>query len=61
MVKVAPTGVSIHSHEFTTHARSAAGDAAVLHGARSLAATIADLWADRSLVDDAKAAFTAAT
>ena len=61
MVKVAPAGVSIHSHEFTAHARSAAGDAAVLHGARAMAATVADLWADRSLVDAATAAFAPAT
>jgi amidohydrolase len=61
MVKVAPTGVSIHSHEFTGHARSAAGDAAVLHGARAMAATVADLWADRGLVEAATAAFAPAT
>ena len=57
MVKVAPKGVSIHTHEFTAHARSEAGDAAVLHGARALAATVADLWADRSLVAQARSAF----
>ncbi len=57
MVKVAPTGVSIHTHEFTAHARSAAGDAAVIHGAKAMAATIADLWADASLVEGAKQAF----
>ncbi|MEX2659298.1 MAG: M20 family metallopeptidase [Acidimicrobiales bacterium] len=57
MVKVAPIGVSIHSHEFTAHARSEAGDAAVLHGAKAMAATVADLWTDRSLVEGAKAAF----
>jgi metal-dependent amidase/aminoacylase/carboxypeptidase family protein len=61
MVKVAPTGVSIHSHEFTAHARSEAGDAAALHGARAMAATVADLWADASLVADARAAFEQAT
>ena len=61
MVQVAPAGVPIHSHEFTAHARSGAGDAAVLHGARAMAATVADLWADRGLVDEARAAFAAAT
>ena len=60
MVKVAPKGVSIHTHEFTAHARSEAGDAAVLHGARTMAATVADLWADRSLVASARSAFDAA-
>ncbi|MDQ3384415.1 MAG: M20 family metallopeptidase [Actinomycetota bacterium] len=59
MVKVAPKGVSIHTHEFTEHARSEAGDAAVLHGARTMAATVADLWADRSLVAQARSAFDA--
>ena len=57
MVKVAPPGVSIHSHEFTRHAGSPAGDEAVLVGAKALAMTIADVWADRSLVTGAKAAF----
>ena len=60
MVKVAPQGVSIHTHEFTSHARSEAGDAAVLHGARAMAATIADLWADPGLVEQARTAFDAA-
>lgn len=61
MVRVAPKGVSIHSHEFTRHAASPAGDEAVLVGAKALAMTIADLWADRSLVSDAQAAFDRAT
>lgn len=61
MVKVAPRGVSIHTHEFTAHARSEAGDAAVLHGARAMAATVADLWADPGLVGSARAAFDDAT
>ncbi|MCU1487557.1 MAG: amidohydrolase [Actinomycetia bacterium] len=59
MVKVAPKGVSIHSHEFTKHAGSAAGDEAVLVGAKALAMTIADLWADRDLVTQARAEFDA--
>jgi hypothetical protein len=33
----------------------------VLHGARAMAATVADLWADRRLVDTARTAFDAAT
>lgn len=59
MVKVAPSGVSIHTHDFTAHARSAAGDAAVIHGAKAMAATIADLWAEVSLVEQARVAFDA--
>jgi hypothetical protein len=61
MVQVAPSGTSIHTHEFTAHARSEAGDAAVLHGARAMAATVADLWSDADLVRGAKAAFAPAT
>lgn len=61
MIKVAPPGVSIHSHEFARHAASPAGDEAVLLGAKALAMTIADLWADRSLVAQAKQAFDDAT
>lgn len=57
MVKVAPPGVSIHSHEFTRHAGSPAGDEAVIVGAKALAMTIADIWADRALVTQAKAEF----
>jgi hypothetical protein len=51
--------VSIHSHEFTRHAASPAGDEAVLVGAKALAMTIADLWADRDLVVQARAEFDA--
>ena len=55
VIAVAPPGVSIHSQAFTGHAASAAGDAAVVLGAKAMAMTIADLWADRSLVDAARA------
>jgi len=54
MIKVAPSGISIHSHEFAKHARSSAGDEAVILGAKAMAMTIADLWADRAAVDAAK-------
>ena len=59
MIRVAPRGVSIHSHEFTRHAASPAGDEAVLLGAKALAMTIADLWADPALVARAKDDFEA--
>jgi len=55
MIQVAPHGVSIHSHEFTRHAGSPSGDEAVILGAKAMAMTIADLWADRSLVEGAAA------
>jgi amidohydrolase len=57
MIKVAPAGVSIHSHEFARHARDKAGDDAVLLGARAMAMTIADLWAAPAAVGEARAAF----
>lgn len=44
MLKVAPFGVSIHSHDFAAHARSDAGDRAVLDGAQLLARLAVDLW-----------------
>jgi len=50
IIKVAPDGVSIHSHEFTKHAASPSGDEAVVLGAKAMAMTIADLWADPGLV-----------
>jgi amidohydrolase len=59
MVKVAPAGVSIHSHEFARHAASPAGDEAVLVGAKAMAMTIADLWAAPHLVGEARDAFRA--
>lgn len=55
MIKVAPPGISIHSHEFARHARSAAGDEAVILGAKAMAMTIADLWAAPDTVAAAKA------
>ena len=54
MIRVAPPGIPIHSHEFARHARSSAGDEAVILGAKAMAMTIADLWADRSAVERAK-------
>jgi hypothetical protein len=44
MLAVAPAGVSIHTPEFADHARSAAGDRAVLDGARAMALTVVDTW-----------------
>lgn len=46
MLAVAPPGVSIHTPEFAAFARGAAGDRAVLDGARAMAATVLDCWAD---------------
>jgi amidohydrolase len=60
-IAVAPPGVSIHTPAFTGHARSAAGDAAVLDGAVALAGVVADLWTDPGVLADARRAFTEAT
>jgi amidohydrolase len=61
MIRVAPPGISIHSHEFARHARSSAGDEAVVLGAKAMAMTIADLWSSPATVDRAKAELAAAT
>lgn len=55
VIAVAPPGVSIHSQAFADHARSPAGDAAVVLGAKAMAMTVADLWADRTHLDAARA------
>ncbi len=44
MVAVAPRGVPIHTPDFATAARSAAGDRAAVDGAVLLAATAVDRW-----------------
>jgi len=49
MIKVAPSGIPIHTEEFATHARSEAGDEAVLYGAKAMAMTIVDLWCQPDL------------
>jgi amidohydrolase len=58
MVCVAPPDVSIHSAAFTEHARSEAGDRAVIDGAKSMAMTIADLWLRPDLFDRVRDEFT---
>lgn len=45
MIAVAPPGVAIHTPEFAVHARGAAGDAAVLDGAKALLGVVLDRWA----------------
>jgi amidohydrolase len=54
MIRVAPTGVPIHTPEFATYAGGEAGDAAVLDGAKAMAWTVADLWLDRALLASAR-------
>jgi metal-dependent amidase/aminoacylase/carboxypeptidase family protein len=57
MIAVAPTGIGIHTPEFELHAGSTAGDLAVIDGAKAMAMTIADLWADAGTLDAAVRAF----
>lgn len=45
MIAVAPMGTSIHTEAFARSAGGPEGDAAVLDGAKALAATVIDLWA----------------
>ena len=59
MIKVSPDGVPIHTPEFAQHASSSAGDAAVLDGAKMLAATVLDLWLDEENMAAVKDAFSA--
>ncbi|NLA37387.1 MAG: M20 family metallopeptidase, partial [Actinobacteria bacterium] len=56
MIQAAPEGVAIHTAEFARHAGGEMGDQAVLDGALAMALTVADLWADPSLIDAATAA-----
>lgn len=46
MLAVAPPGVGIHTPEFARHARSEAGDRAVIDGAKAMAGTVLDCWAE---------------
>jgi amidohydrolase len=59
LIRVSPPGVSIHTHDFAAHAVGPMGDEAVIVGAKALAMTIADLWADRELVTSARDAWEA--
>jgi metal-dependent amidase/aminoacylase/carboxypeptidase family protein len=61
MIKVAPPGTSIHTPEFAHHARSEAGDRAVIDGALAMACTIVDLWADGEALGAVRGAFPATT
>ena len=60
MIQVAPRGVAIHTPDFERYAGGAAADEAVLIGAKTMVATIADLWDDPSLVDALAAEFEGA-
>jgi amidohydrolase len=61
MIKVAPSGVSIHTPDFTRFAGGAEGDAAVVDGARSMAGVVTDLWTDPDRLAAARAQHADAT
>ncbi|MGH9183731.1 MAG: M20 family metallopeptidase [Acidimicrobiales bacterium] len=58
MIKVAPPEVSLHSPQFAHHAASAAGDRAVVDGAKAMALTVADLWCRPGCLGQLRAAFS---
>jgi amidohydrolase len=57
MIKVAPSGVAIHTKDFAGWAQAAEGDQAVLDGAKAMAMTVADLWLRPDVLDAARQAF----
>jgi len=57
MIQVAPAGVPIHTVDFAVHAASAAGDRAVIDGAKAMGMTIIDAWCDASVLADAGVGF----
>ena len=60
MIGVAPYGVPIHTPDFANHARSESGDSGVIDGAKILAMTIVDLWANNGSMEIAQQEFTTA-
>jgi amidohydrolase len=57
MIKVAPSGVAIHTKDFARWAQAPEGDQAVLDGAKAMAMTVADLWLRPDVLDAARRAF----
>lgn len=60
MIKAAPTGCAIHTIDFAGHAASSLGDDAVIDGAKAMAMTVVDLWANPTLSAEVAAAHRAA-
>ena len=54
---VAPRGVSLHSPQFADYTKSKDADKAVLDGAKIMAMTVIDLWANAELQRSVKDAF----
>lgn len=60
MIGIAPYGVPIHTPDFALYARSETGDSGVIDGAKILAMTIVDLWANNGNLQSAQQEFTSA-
>ena len=60
MIAVSPPSVAIHTQDFVRYAAGPEGDRAVLDGAKAMAATVVDLWAEPGLLDQVQAAFAEA-
>lgn len=57
MLQVAPRGVPIHSRDFARFAGGDEGDRAVIDGAKIMALTVLDLWANAALIEAATTEF----
>jgi len=57
MLAVAPRGVSLHSPQFADYTKSKEADKAVLDGAKIMAMTVIDMWANADLQHNVRKAF----
>ena len=57
MIGVAPPGVPIHTPDFAHFSRSESGDKAVIDGAKIMAMTVVDLWAQKTNFEKAHQEF----
>lgn len=57
MIKTAPAGTPIHTEDFARHAVSDEADRAILDGAKAMAMTVVDCWADGDILKAASAEF----
>jgi amidohydrolase len=60
MIQVAPPGIAIHTPAFAEFAAGPEGDRAVVDGAKALAWTVADLWLEAELREQARAEWASA-
>lgn len=58
MIQAAPDGTPIHTPAFADAARGPQGDRAVIDGAKILAWTVLDLWADPTAIERCRSEFT---